>query len=57
VDFLVAEMHSLFVEAAPHLFADYPLVKQHVDMVMNAKNVPEYIAKRPHDENLFAELL
>ncbi len=36
MDFLVAEMHSLFLEAEPQLFTDYPLLKQHVDMVMNA---------------------
>jgi len=47
VDFLVAEMHSLFLEAVPQLLADYPLLKQHVDTVMNAKNVREYTATRP----------
>jgi hypothetical protein len=56
VDFLVAEMHSLFSEAVPHLLADYPLVKQHIDMVMNVKNVREYIATRP-PSRMLADLL
>jgi len=57
VDFLVAEMHARFVEATPQLFTDYALLNKHVDMVMNLKNVREYIAGRPHEENLFADLL